>query len=120
VPLAAYVAEDLRLWQQKRSTVNDWMFASPRPKGAHPFWPASLIAKAIRPAPVRAGIQKKIGPHTFRHTFSTMLIANGENVKVVQELMRHASSRCNHLQETDKVEPKIIWREIGVATADLL
>ena len=32
--------------------------------------------------------------HTFRHTFSTLLIANGENVKVVQELMRHASSRC--------------------------
>jgi site-specific recombinase XerD len=32
--------------------------------------------------------------HTFWHTFSTILIANGENVKVVQELMRHASSRC--------------------------
>ena len=28
------------------------------------------------------------------HTFSTLLIANGENVKVVQELIRHASSRC--------------------------
>src|SRR4029077_16123769 len=28
------------------------------------------------------------------HTFSTILIANGENIKVVQELMRHASSRC--------------------------
>ena len=27
-------------------------------------------------------------------TFSTLLIANGENVNVVQELMRHASSRC--------------------------
>ena len=29
----------------------------------------------------------------LRHTYSTLLIANGENVKVVQELMRHASSR---------------------------
>ena len=43
---------------------------------------------------MRAGITKRIGWHTFRHTFSTLLIANGENVKVVQELMRHASSRC--------------------------
>jgi integrase len=34
-----------------------------------------------------------IGWHTFRHTYSTLLIANGENVKVVQELMRHASTR---------------------------
>jgi site-specific recombinase XerD len=32
--------------------------------------------------------------HTFRHSFSTILIANGESVKVVQELMRHAGSRC--------------------------
>ena len=30
---------------------------------------------------------------TFRHTYATLLVANGENVKVVQELMRHASTR---------------------------
>ena len=30
----------------------------------------------------------------FRHSFPTMLIGNGENVKVVQELMRHANCRC--------------------------
>jgi site-specific recombinase XerD len=42
---------------------------------------------------LRAGIKKLIGWHTFRHTYSSALIANGENVKVVQELMRHASSR---------------------------
>ena len=47
----------------------------------------------IRPAVLLAGINKKIGWHTFRYTYSTLLIANGENVKVVQELMRHASSR---------------------------
>jgi len=29
--------------------------------------------------------------HTFRHTYSTLLKANGEDVKVVQELMRHAN-----------------------------
>jgi site-specific recombinase XerD len=51
------------------------------------------MGKLIRPAVQRAGIHKKIGWHTFRHSYSTLLIANGENVKVVQELMRHASSR---------------------------
>jgi len=58
-----------------------------------PLWPGTVLEKAIRPAVLRAGIHKKIGWHTFRHTYSTLLIANGENVKVVQELMRHASSR---------------------------
>jgi site-specific recombinase XerD len=42
-------------------------------------------------APSAAGITKRIGWHTFRHTFSTLLKANGEDVKVVQELLRHAS-----------------------------
>ncbi len=54
-----------------------------------------VLAQVIRPAAKRAGIKKRIGWHTFRHIYSTMLIANGENVKVVQELIRHATSRCN-------------------------
>jgi integrase len=39
-------------------------------------------------------MKKRIAWHTFRHTYSTMLIDNGENVKVTQELMRHANSKC--------------------------
>jgi len=53
-----------------------------------------LLARVIRPAALRAGIGKHIGWHTFRHSFSSLLVANGENVKVVQELMRHANCRC--------------------------
>jgi site-specific recombinase XerD len=52
-----------------------------------------VLQKVIRPAALKAGIRKVIGWHTFRHTYSTLLIANDENVKVVQELMRHANSR---------------------------
>ena len=72
----------------------DWIFASPHTQGKYPFWPDAVLQKIIRPAALRAGIGKRIGWHTFRHTYSTLLISNGENVKVVQELMRHASSRC--------------------------
>jgi integrase len=66
----------------------------PHCQGKFPFWPDALLQKIICRAALRAGINKQIGWRTFRHTFSTVLIANGENVKVVQELMRHASSRC--------------------------
>ncbi|MGH9484808.1 MAG: tyrosine-type recombinase/integrase, partial [Terriglobales bacterium] len=44
-----------------------------------------------RPALKRAGVTKDVTFHTFRHTFGTLLNANGENAKVVQELLRHAS-----------------------------
>ena len=39
------------------------------------------------------GINKRIGWHTFRHSFGTLLKANDEDVKTVQELLRHANSR---------------------------
>ena len=45
----------------------------------------------LQPAAKRAGITKWVRFHTFRHTCSTLLKANGEDVKVVQELMRHAN-----------------------------
>ncbi len=96
VPLDERVAADLWMWKEtsRYRQPDDWIFASPRHQGRYPFWPDAVLQKVIRPAALRAGINKKIGCHTFRHSFSTILIANGENVKVVQELMRHASSRC--------------------------
>ena len=39
------------------------------------------------------GIHKKIGWHTFRHSFGTLLKANREDVKTVPELLPHANSR---------------------------
>lgn len=39
------------------------------------------------------GITKRIGWHNFRHTYSTLLRTNGEDIKVVQERLRHANSR---------------------------
>jgi site-specific recombinase XerD len=45
----------------------------------------------IQPAARKLGINKKISWHTFRHTFSTLLKGNGEDVKVVQELLRHST-----------------------------
>lgn len=47
----------------------------------------------IQPAAQRVGIGKQIAWHTFRHTYTTLLHANGEDVKVVQELLRHGSAK---------------------------
>jgi integrase len=95
LPLATYVVTELLYWHQqsKYQETDDWVFASPKMRGRYPYRPAMLLTRTVRPAAVRAGIDKRIGWHTFRHTYSTMLVANDENVKVIQELMRHASSR---------------------------
>ena len=96
VPMDPMLASELWSWKQDSPyrQSDDWLFASPRTRGRNPYWPDSLLAHVIRPAALRAGIGKRIGWHTFRHSFSSLLVANGENVKVVQELMRHANCRC--------------------------
>jgi site-specific recombinase XerD len=72
---------------------SDYVFASPTMKGKQPYWPDNLMKRYIKPVAHKAGINKNIGWHTFRHSFGTLLKANGEDVKTVQELLRHANSR---------------------------
>jgi len=72
---------------------SDYVFASPTMRGTQPYWPDNLMKRYIRPVAREAGIHKNIGWHTFRHTFGALLKANGEDLKTVQELLRHANSR---------------------------
>ena len=62
-------------------------------RGKQPVWLSTVMRYYIQPVARRLGITKRIGWHTFRHTFSTLLKGNGEDVKVVQELLRHATTR---------------------------
>jgi integrase len=95
VPLDAALAESLLKLKlagpYNRET--DWVFASVTMKGKQPLWPETLWRRYGRPAVDAAGITKRVGFHTFRHTFTTLLTQNQEDVKVVQELLRHANSR---------------------------
>jgi site-specific recombinase XerD len=47
------------------------------------------LQKALKQAVRQAGIQKKVGCHTFRHSFATHLLQNGYDIRTVQELLGH-------------------------------
>jgi integrase len=95
LPLDPVLAQSLLDWRYLSpfSQQDDWIFASIEMKGQQPYWPENLLRRYIRPAASRCGINKTIGWHTFRHSYATHLKANGEDVKVVQESLRHANSR---------------------------
>ena len=95
VPLDALLAEALKLWHHhsQYGEFDDWVFASPAARGQRPYWGQCLMRTIIRPAATKIGITQHIGWHTFRHTYSSLLRANKTDIKVTQELLRHASSR---------------------------
>jgi integrase len=96
VPLHPLILESLLDWRRQSlyASDNDFLFPSIRLNGNKPLSPDSLLKKSIRPALKRAGIEGKvIGWHNFRHTLGTLLRAIGTDIKVAQDLLRHANSR---------------------------
>jgi integrase len=96
VPLHQSVCEVLVDWRGHSAyrENGDFLFPSVRMNGKQPLMPDMVLKKSIRPALIRAGITGKvIGWHSFRHSLATNLRSMGVDVKIAQELLRHANSR---------------------------
>ena len=92
VPLDELALDELQSWRKitMYSSDTDWIFASAAVFGKMPVWAVSSLQKVLQPVAKKANITKRIGWHTFRHTYSSLLSEYGNDVKVAQELMRHA------------------------------
>ena len=66
--------------------LSPWFFVSHRARKLD----RERIWAIIKEAAIRAGIDKNIHPHTLRHSFATHLLANGADLRIIQEMLGHA------------------------------
>jgi len=57
----------------------------------------SSVQRAVRKAVDDAGIGKRAGCHTFRHSFATELLKRGNDIRTVQDLLGHADLRTTQI-----------------------
>ncbi len=62
-------------------------------EGRWPFLAQAIMRRHILPVARELGITKRMGWHTFRHTYSTLLRSTGAELKIMQELLRHSTIR---------------------------
>jgi integrase/recombinase XerD len=89
VPLTPKLLEALReYWRWKKPRV--YLFPSKRSApGVEQPISDKTVWNLCRAAATRAGIHKKLGPHTLRHCFATHLLEAGADLRTIQLLMGH-------------------------------
>lgn len=90
--LSQTVLENLRIYYKEWEPKN-YLFESPH--GGQ--YSAASVIKIIKNAAKKGGIYKNITPHMLRHSFATHLLENGTDLRYIQVLLGHNSSRTTEI-----------------------
>ncbi|MDT0644309.1 site-specific tyrosine recombinase XerD [Zunongwangia sp. F363] len=94
VPVSEYTRKfmeiyihQVRVHQDVEKESSDTLFLNRRGKKLT----RAMIFTIVKQLSQKAGIRKKISPHTFRHSFATHLLENGADLRAIQQMLGHES-----------------------------
>ncbi len=99
VPIATYTTNLLKVYlEEKRPTLlkgylTDSVFISSYGKGIT----RQGLFKIIKKEAKEKGIKKEISPHTLRHTFATLMLENGADLRSIGELLGHENIKTTQI-----------------------
>lgn len=73
---------------------DEWLFPGHRPDR---HISSRAVQKIVARAKIAAGTQRPITVHTLRHSFATHLLESGVDVRYIQELLGHTSTRTTQI-----------------------
>jgi Site-specific recombinase XerD len=85
----------------------EWLFPSEVNPGQHVHY--VTVERTLKKIVKRAGINKKVTPHVLRHTFATLSLASGLDIREIQELLGHSS--LSSTQIYTHVDPERLKRK---------
>jgi site-specific recombinase XerD len=103
---AVYIPEALARKYPKAARETGWQWVFPaRARSLDPRSGREMrhhvlesgLQKSVKRAVEQAGIDKKVGCHTLRHSFATHMLEDGVNIRVLQELLGHADVKTTEM-----------------------